>query len=298
MIEHVQPFKQLFDRDQPLWHTPLVPHGADWIPIFLSLGVFANYLASHRSALQASQAWSLGGIVLLLLALDRWAAWHYRTLPPLRTQVVLFALRCVLLEAAVQIEGFELSAFLYLILPFTALLSFGVLTGYVVGGLTWAVFVLKLFWADSTLGSSLEGLLIFAMGVLFILVLSQIGAQERAARMQVEHVLGALQHAHQDLAESHRQLARYATQAADLATSAERNRLAREIHDGLSHYLTGIAVQLEKALAFRAQDAQEADHAVRTSKHLVDQALDDVRCSVGLLREHYAPFVLQRRCRN
>ena len=81
-----------------------------------------------------------------------------------------------------------------------------------------AVFALKLFWADPTLGGSLEGLLIFAMAVLFILVLSQIGAQERAARMQMEHVLGALQHAHQELADSHRQLARYATQAADLAT--------------------------------------------------------------------------------
>ena len=29
----------------------------------------------------------------------------------------------------------------------------------------------------------------------------------------------------------------------------ERNHLAREIHDGLGHYLTVINVQLEKALA-------------------------------------------------
>ena len=53
-------------------------------------------------------------------------------------------------------------------------------------------------------------------------------------------------------------------------------------------------MQLEKALAFRTKDAQEADHAVGTAKHMADQALGEVRRSVGLLHEHGAPFVLQQ----
>ena len=46
------------------------------------------------------------------------------------------------------------------------------------------------------------------------------------------------QRARDQLAEAHAQLRGYAAQAEQLATTQERNRLARDIHDGLGHHLT------------------------------------------------------------
>jgi signal transduction histidine kinase len=45
--------------------------------------------------------------------------------------------------------------------------------------------------------------------------------------------------------EARRSLASHSTTLEHLATSRERNRLARELHDTLAHSLSGIAVQLE-----------------------------------------------------
>jgi len=87
-----------------------------------------------------------------------------------------------------------------------------------------------------------------------------------------------------ELEVSHRQLKEYAGQVAELATTRERNRLARDIHDTLGHYLTVINVQLEKALAFRDKKPREADQAVSDAKRLASEALQDVRRSVGALR--------------
>jgi signal transduction histidine kinase len=55
----------------------------------------------------------------------------------------------------------------------------------------------------------------------------------------------------------------YAAQAEDLATTRERNRVAREIHDGVGHYLTVVKTQLDAAAGLiptqpdRARDAVE-----------------------------------------
>ena len=83
-----------------------------------------------------------------------------------------------------------------------------------------------------------------------------------------------------DLRESHDQLAAYAGQAAELSAAAERNRLARDIHDSLGHYLTAIAVQLEKAEVFRDRDQGTASQAVADARTLARQALQG-RARVG-----------------
>lgn len=49
------------------------------------------------------------------------------------------------------------------------------------------------------------------------------------------------------LTDANEKLANYAATAEQLATSRERNRLARELHDTLSHTLSSLAVQLEAA---------------------------------------------------
>ncbi|MFI5907565.1 sensor histidine kinase [Dactylosporangium sp. NPDC051541] len=72
---------------------------------------------------------------------------------------------------------------------------------------------------------------------------------------------------------------------AALSAAQERNRLAREIHDSLGHHLTAIAVQLEKAEAFRDRDPPAAGRAVTDARWSAKQALAEVRDSVRTLRD-------------
>jgi signal transduction histidine kinase len=120
-------------------------------------------------------------------------------------------------------------------------------------------------------------LLAWAAGLVFVGVAAHLLVRERAARERSDALLRELESAHAQLGE-------YAAQVRDLATTQERNRLAREIHDSLGHYLTVVNVQLEAALALRERDAARADRAVAEAKRLASEALAEVRRSVAALR--------------
>lgn len=88
-----------------------------------------------------------------------------------------------------------------------------------------------------------------------------------------------------DLHEANQRLAAYAEQVEELATTRERNRLAREIHDNLGHYLTVVNVQIEAARTVMEQDAEKADGALAKAQRLTQEGLASVRQSVSALRE-------------
>jgi len=87
-----------------------------------------------------------------------------------------------------------------------------------------------------------------------------------------------------ELAEANERLRAQAAQAEELATIRERNRLTREIHDGLGHYLTVVKTQLDAATALLPAQPDRAREAVAKAARLAAEALDDVRRSVGSLR--------------
>jgi signal transduction histidine kinase len=87
-----------------------------------------------------------------------------------------------------------------------------------------------------------------------------------------------------ELGEANRKLREYAAQAEELATAKERNRLAREIHDTLGHYLTVINVQLEAAQAVMEADRARSSAAVAKAQTLAKDGLSEVRRSVAALR--------------
>src|SRR6185369_9754171 len=91
--------------------------------------------------------------------------------------------------------------------------------------------------------------------------IARVVSNERFSRARAEQLL-------EELEISHRQLKAYAGQVAELATTRERNRLARDIHDSLGHYLTVINVQLEKAEVFRDRDQGAASQAVADARSL------------------------------
>lgn len=93
------------------------------------------------------------------------------------------------------------------------------------------------------------------------------------------------QRARAELAEANVALRGYAAQAEQLATIQERNRLARDIHDGLGHHLTVVQMQVQAARAVLASDPQRADEVLAKAQRQSSEALAEVRRSVGSLRE-------------
>lgn len=101
--------------------------------------------------------------------------------------------------------------------------------------------------------------LIFARGLLFafvgLFVVKLVAEQKEARRALADHA-GTLE---------------------ELATSRERNRLARELHDTLAHSLSAVAVQLEAVKALWDDQPMEA-------KAMLDRSLEGARGGLGEAR--------------
>jgi signal transduction histidine kinase len=101
----------------------------------------------------------------------------------------------------------------------------------------------------------------------------------------VTELLRREQRARAELAAANVRLRGYATQAEELATTQERNRLARDIHDGLGHHLTVVQMQVQAARAVLPTDPAKADAVLEKAQRQSTEALAEVRRSVSALRE-------------
>lgn len=111
---------------------------------------------------------------------------------------------------------------------------------------------------------------VYGTGIVFVVVFTRVAASEREARTA--------------LAEANQLLREQASQVEELATTKERNRLAREIHDSLGHYLTVVNVQIGAAQAILEQDRPRALDHLSKAQALTQEGLAEVRHSVAALR--------------
>jgi len=81
-----------------------------------------------------------------------------------------------------------------------------------------------------------------------------------------------------------RQLQQYTAQVEELTTTRERNRMAREIHDTLGHYLTILAVQLETAIKLEERADPRLREELVEARRVATECLAEVRRSVAALR--------------
>jgi signal transduction histidine kinase len=88
----------------------------------------------------------------------------------------------------------------------------------------------------------------------------------------------------QKLALANDRLQQYALKVEELATSQERNRIAREIHDSLGHTLTVFNFHLTAALRLFHSNPSKAEALLLEVKELGDSALAAVSESVASLR--------------
>ncbi len=253
--------------------------------VVLAAGLYDNAigLGNHSPARTAGFA----AVMVLLLALE---VAQQRWLPPASHKpapggrgwhaVVLLAVRLGLFVAATALDSSGESRALFVLVPFAAYFAFGRAVS-----LALAASCLVLLGTDFTLRiphwyaqpTYLSDVLMFGVGLVLAVAMAGIAVGEQASRARLEQTLLALE-------ESHVQLTAYAARVAELSAEAERNRLARDIHDSLGHHLTAIAVQLEKAAAFRKRDQATADRALADARSSARQALRDVRTSVRALR--------------
>ncbi|MEN6529547.1 MAG: sensor histidine kinase [Anaerolineaceae bacterium] len=119
---------------------------------------------------------------------------------------------------------------------------------------------------------------VFFAGQVFILIFTQMTVTEQKARKNLENLA-------EELSIANKQLSEYAEQVHELAVAQERNRFAREIHDGLGHYLTTINMQINAAEALLYSDTQKAGEMLEKAKKLTSEALVEVRDSVYALRK-------------
>jgi signal transduction histidine kinase len=149
----------------------------------------------------------------------------------------------------------------------------------------WPVYACILLTVTAPLALRFENLqgslmmaITFSPAIFFVALFTQLRLNEQIARQKAELLTTQLE-------EANRQLAAYAIQAEELATTQERNRLAREIHDNLGHALTIINVQIEAARTVMERNPTRAMEALVNAQQLTQQGLARVRASVAALRD-------------
>jgi signal transduction histidine kinase len=194
-------------------------------------------------------------------------------------KIIYFALQLVVGGLIVYFgKGAGFNAFILLPLVAHTAMTFDQDWLLVVNASIFLTYVLSIMSYSNTWSTVWTGLPTFFAGQVFILIFTEMAYTEQKARINVEKLAD-------ELSQANRQLSEYASQVKDLAISQERNRLAREIHDGLGHYLTTINMQIKAALVILQKDPTQSIHLLENAQELSVEALDDVRNSVSSLRE-------------
>lgn len=168
---------------------------------------------------------------------------------------------------------------IYLLPASRALLMFGDVRGFVLSLSIWVVYAINVgmvLW-PSRLNEYPNYLVFMLAPYSLAVVLTAATLRQAAGRRHVQALYDELRSAHEELKELHQQVR-------EAAIAQERNRLAREIHDTLAHYLTIVNIQLEAAEKLGTQQLEKALEQVRRDRRLTLECLQEVRRSVAALR--------------
>lgn len=152
--------------------------------------------------------------------------------------------------------------------------NIGILFGYIISVYSYSGNLLEVW----------KGAPFFFTGQVVILIFTQMAVTELKARMRLESLA-------RELSEANKHLQEYAERVKELTITQERNRMAREIHDGLGHYLTILNMQLKAAAATIKKDSRKSEKMVNSAIQLTGEALIDVRNSVFALRQEQGEII-------
>jgi signal transduction histidine kinase len=237
----------------------------------------AIYVASLLSApdLRAPAPWIALTLLFVLFALSIYLLPRSYRRFERRLGLVLFQIALVFATIIVS-QGDGSMPILYFIVVPIAYLSFDFILA---SGLT-LLCLGTLFLAYLIvhgLGPAVAALFPYGGGFAFFAAISTALIQQQKGRQRAEQLLAELEDAHE-------QLRAYAAQVKALAVAEERNRLAREIHDSLGHYLTAITMQLQAAGKLVAEQPERAAESIAKAEEMARESLAEVRRSVAALR--------------
>ncbi len=240
------------------------------------LSCYAGYFYTHHffgPAWLVLVTFALGALSVVLALLggrvveDRGAAWR----------ACYFVVQCALMTLIIFLSPLR-GIFGIIVLPLAAEAIFELRPrgAALVALYLFAIDVLVWYIPDGW-NAVVEAVISYSAGFAFTIAFTIITKRALDARLREERL-------RREIETANAQLREHAAQAEELATTRERNRLAREIHDGVGHYLTVVKTQLDAAAALIAIQPDQARVAVEKAAKLTHEALEDVRRSVGTLR--------------
>ena len=227
-------------------------------------------------------AWHIGAIVGLwaayLLNGTRGMMMHERYLNHALAPYIYFGLQIAIMAGLLFLTNEVNSSVWILILPIAAQSlarpwQFTAVVCAILLALIWLAYFPDQPWYETVID-----LLSISGAMVFTLVFTSIAVRESGARNEIQRLAT-------DLRLANHRLAEYAAQVEELATMRERNRVAREIHDNLGHYLTVVNVQIEAAKTIMDKNPDKAQDALSKAQTLTQEGLSAVRHSVSALRE-------------
>ena len=179
----------------------------------------------------------------------------------------------------VHLTGFGLAAGLFSISVANAVFLFGFWRGLACAVALLPLIFVDHLWSEPGLGiiGALERTAYWIPTFAFVIGMCAMALEAVRRKERVEDLFAELERAHSALK-------RYAEQARELAIAEERNRVAREIHDSLGHYLVVVNVQLEAAGKVLDREPEKAREAVARAKTTASETLSEVRRSVRALK--------------
>ncbi len=219
-----------------------------------------------------------GALYLLAPRLSRWRWWQLRY--AIIQATLIFA---IVLVASATPQPITLLLYAALAAQMVALFQGALRPAIGVAALFLGIVVIDhlFFWG----WSALVGFLLVTLPLTaFLMALVYLYIRQTHAQQEAQGLLTALEAANQ-------QLAAYAERVEDLTLAAERQRLARELHDTLAQGLAGLLLQLEaveshlgRGNTARAQSII-SQAMTRTRRTLADarRAIDDLRSGDFLL---------------
>jgi signal transduction histidine kinase len=241
---------------------------------------YVSYLLDGRKHGVVAVSFAFAGLLIcwLFLPWSQQVPWYRLLSAPTAFVAASFVV--------VHLTGFGLAAGLFSISVANTVFLFGFWRGLACAAALIPLIFVDRLWFEPELGiiGALERTAYWIPTFAFVVGMCAMALEAVRREERAENLFAELETAHSDLK-------RYAEQASELARSEERNRVAREIHDSLGHYLTVVNVQLEAAGKLFDRDPKKAQEAVAQAKISASEALSEVRRSVRALR----PSAMEKR---
>lgn len=147
----------------------------------------------------------------------------------------------------------------------------------------WSIFFVILLSMTLVPGLGwLEGLALILLNLAsgtFLISYDFLYSRTQADEAESQRLLADMQSAHQKLQD-------YAAQAEELATTRERNRLARELHDSVSQMIFSIMLTSQSARLLLVRDPGRVPEQIERLQDMTSSALNQLRSLIAELHPH------------